>query len=165
MKNLIRAALTAVATAVLAPPIQAQVPAATTAALKQIFDSNYYDPQRFGPARWIENGAAYSTVEPSVAVKRGRDIVRYDTKTGARSVLVSASTLIPPGDSLPLRFADYTWSADAQKLLLFTNTRRVWRQNTRGDYWVLDRKAGTLQPVGGGRYSVDTDVCQVLAPG
>jgi dipeptidyl-peptidase 4 len=150
MKNLIRAALTALVAAIVAQPVHAQVPSATTAALKQIFDSNYYDSQRFGPARWIENGAAYSTVEPSAAVKRGRDIVRYDTKTGARSVLVSASTLIPPGDSLPLRFADYTWSADAQKLLLFTNTRRVWRQNTRGDYWVLDRKAGTLQPVGGG---------------
>ena len=52
------------------------------------------------------------------------------------------------GDSLPLRIADYAWSADARRLLIFTNTQKVWRQNTRGDYWVLDRHASTLQQVG-----------------
>ncbi len=39
---------------------------------------------------------------------------------------------------------DYTWSADGKKLLIFTNTRKVWRKNTRGDYWVLDVDAGKL---------------------
>ena len=87
-------------------------------------------------------------VERSAETKRGRDIVRYDTKTGARSILVPASSLIPPGDSLPLAIADYTWSADAKRLLIFTNTEKVWRENTRGDYWVLDRTASTLQQVG-----------------
>ena len=127
---------------------EAQVPASTSASLKLIFDSTYFDTQRFGPARWIEGGAAYSTVERSPTVTGGRDIVRYDTKSGERSILVPATSLIPPGDSLPLRIADYTWSADARRLLIFTNTQRVWRQNTRGDYWVLDRPSSTLQQVG-----------------
>ena len=134
---------------VVSSPAHAQVPAATTANLKLIFDSTYFDTQRFGPARWIEDGTAYTTVERSAETKRGRDIVRYDTKTGARSILVPAASLIPPGDSLPLGIADYTWSADAKRLLIFTNTEKVWRQNTRGDYWVLDRTASTLQQVGG----------------
>jgi dipeptidyl-peptidase-4 len=130
------------------PSAPAQVPAATTANLKLIFDSTYFDTQRFGPARWIEDGTAYTTVERSTETKRGRDIVRYDTKNGARTILVPASSLIPPGDSIPLAIADYTWSADAKRLLIFTNTEKVWRQNTRGDYWVLDRTASTLQQVG-----------------
>lgn len=125
-----------------------QVPAATVANLKLIFDSTYFDPQRFGPARWVDDGAAYTTLERSDKTRGGRDIVRYDTKTGARTILVPASLLIPPGDSLPLRIADYAWSADARRLLIFTNTQKVWRQNTRGDYWVLDRHASTLQQVG-----------------
>ena len=133
---------------VLSATAEAQVPASTSASLKLIFDSTYFHTQRFGPARWIENGTAYSTVERSPTVKGGRDIVRYDTKTGERSILVPASTLIPPGDSLPLDISDYTWSADARRLLIFTNTRKVWRLNTRGDYWVLDRTASTLQQVG-----------------
>ena len=29
--------------------------------------------------------------------------------------------------------------------MIFTNTRRVWRYNTRGDYWVLDLPSGNRQ--------------------
>ena len=41
-----------------------------------------------------------------------------------------------------------TPSADGARLLVFTNTARVWRQHTRGDYWVLDRASGKLQQLG-----------------
>ena len=40
-------------------------------------------------------------------------------------------------------------TADEQKLLIFTNSARVWRSNTRGDYWVLDLKANSLRKLGG----------------
>jgi dipeptidyl-peptidase-4 len=47
---------------------------------------------------------------------------------------------------------EYAWSPDKSKLLLFTNTRKVWRTNARGDYWVLgvtDGKPGALKKLGG----------------
>jgi dipeptidyl-peptidase 4 len=128
----------------------AQVPASATEGLRRIFASRDFAAQRFGPARWIEGGAAYTTVEASTDVLGASDIVRYETATGARRVYVSARQLIPAGDSTALGFDDYAWSADASgKLLLFTNTRKVWRQNTRGDYWVLDRTTGRLKKLGG----------------
>lgn len=77
------------------------------------------------------------------------DIVRYDAATGARSVLVSGSRLTPAGASAPLSIDDYAWSRDGRRLLLFTNTARVWRQNTRGDYWVFDLAANSLRKLGG----------------
>jgi dipeptidyl-peptidase-4 len=43
----------------------------------------------------------------------------------------------------------YAWSADRKRALLFTNTRKVWRENTRGDYWLLDRTARSLRKLGG----------------
>ena len=49
----------------------------------------------------------------------------------------------------PLRIDDFSVSADGRRLLLFTNTRRVWRLNTRGDYWVFDRDAKALRKLGG----------------
>ena len=42
------------------------------------------------------------------------------------------------GDTLPLPVEDYSVSADGRRLLVFTNSRKVWRQNTRGDFWSLD---------------------------
>ena len=132
-----------------APSIGAQVPASTTAALQQIFAARQFASERFGPARWIEGGAAYTTLDRSAAVPGGFDIVRYDATSGGRSILVSAAALVPAGDTMPLQIADYSWSADAKQLLVFTNTRQVWRQNTRGDYWVLDRSTGVLRQLGG----------------
>ena len=42
------------------------------------------------------------------------------------------------------------WSADGKKLLIFTNTKKVWRDNTRGDYWVLELDSRRLHQVGAG---------------
>ena len=126
-----------------------QLPADVDSMMQRLFASREFASQRFGPARWIEDGAAYTTVEPSEEVEGGSDIVRYETSSGDRSVLVAASQLMPEGDTTALDFDDYVWSPDNSKLLLFTNTERVWRQNTRGDYWVLDRKSGRLQKLGG----------------
>ncbi len=136
----------------LASPVAAaaqQIPAPVDSMLHRLFASREFAGQRFGPARWMDSGSAYTTVENSDSLKGGRDIVRYETATGEHRVLVSARALVPPGDSAALRFDDYVWSPDGAKLLLFTNTRKVWRQNTRGDYWVLDRKSGTLTQLGG----------------
>ncbi len=131
-------------------PLSAQnLPQQPADQLRRLFASRDFAPQRFGPARWLENGAAYTTLEPSAAVSGGTDIVRYQTATGARSVLVSAARLVPAGAASPLVIEDYGWSPDGGKLLVFTNSERVWRQNTRGDYWVLDLKSGALKKLGG----------------
>jgi dipeptidyl-peptidase-4 len=131
-----------------ASELRGQVPAAATEMLRRLYASRDFASERFGPARWIENGAAYTTVEPSEAVSGASDIGRYETATGARTVYVSARRLIPAGDSVALDIDDYGWSADGSQLLLFTNSRRVWRQNTRGDYWVLNRRTWKLQKLG-----------------
>jgi dipeptidyl-peptidase-4 len=34
-------------------------------------------------------------------------------------------------------------------MLVYTNSKKVWRQNTRGDYWVLDVASGKLTKLGG----------------
>ena len=43
-----------------------------------------------------------------------------------------------------------TGSVDESKLLLFANTVKVWRDNTRGDYWLLNRDTGTLRKIAAG---------------
>jgi dipeptidyl-peptidase 4 len=115
--------------------------------LTRIFASNTFAAKRFGPARWIENGNAFTTVENS-------EIIRYQTSNGERSVLISTAQLTPaqltPKVAKPLIPDDYHWSTDNQKLLIFTNTKKVWRDNTRGDYWVLDLAAKSLKQLGAG---------------
>lgn len=116
---------------------------------RQAFLSQEFQPHYFGPARWMDLGEAYTTLEPSAAVKGGMDIVRYVTSTGNREVLISASQLIPAGSDTPLAIGNYAWSKDANLVLIFTNSQRVWRANTRGDYWLFDRQAKSLRKLGG----------------
>jgi len=117
--------------------------------LERLFSSREFRSQRFGPARWLENGAGYTTLDSSESETGGRDIVKYETKTGKREVLVSADRLKPEGADKPLTIANYQWSPNKKRLLVFTNTKRVWRRNTRGDYWVLDLSNWQLKKLGG----------------
>jgi len=123
-------------------------PAESEKLLQRLFTPGEFTTRTFGPARWIAGGAAYTTVEPAAGQRDVLEIIRYATADGARSVLVSAAQLTPTGGK-PLAIEDYDWSADSNRLLIFTNTKPVWRDNTRGDYWVLDRRAGTLRRLGG----------------
>lgn len=115
--------------------------------LEDIFSNGTYSAEGYGPVRWMQDNEGYSTVEKNTEVG-GEDIVRYDADSGDRTVLVSAEKLIPIGQTHPLSIENYEWSADNGKLLIFTNTRRVWRYNTRGDYWVLDLESGALTQLG-----------------
>jgi len=116
--------------------------------LERIFGSDEFKLKPFGPARWLDNGEGYTTLEAS-ASGNGNDIVRYDTESGKRTILVLAYRLIPKGSSTAMEIDNYEWSQDKRRLLIFTNTRKVWRINTRGDYWVLDLKSWQLQKLGG----------------
>src|SRR2546428_11276735 len=133
----------------LIPRLNAQASPKLSNALHQIFVEKEFSAKSFGPARWLQRGEAYSTLESSASKAGAKDIVRYETATGKREVLVSASQLVPAGAHASLEIVDYAWSEDMNRLLIFTNSARVWRLNTRGDYWVLDRRTGALERLGG----------------
>lgn len=108
-----------------------------------------YGAKSVGWHQWQADGSGYLMLEPSVANKDALDLVRYDAASGARMILVSAQSLTPAGASSPLVIEEFTLSADNKRLLIFTNSERVWRSNTRGDYWVFDLSSKKLQKLGG----------------
>jgi len=113
--------------------------------------SGEFASQRFGPARWLD-GTHYATLEP----KQGTNVyelARYEAVSGKRDVIVSAAMLWVPSEGRALTIEDYTFSPDKRWLLVFTDSRRVWRHNTRGEYYVLPldgkqapRRLGGKQP-------------------
>ncbi|HKR14440.1 MAG TPA: S9 family peptidase [Pyrinomonadaceae bacterium] len=108
-----------------------------------------YRGRSLGPVRWQENGSGYLALEPSPTKKNFLDLVRYDAASGERTVKVAAEKLTPQGATDPLEVEEFLMTTDEQKLLIFTNSARVWRSNTRGDYWVLDLTGGSLRKLGG----------------
>jgi dipeptidyl-peptidase-4 len=130
-----------------------QTPSAPPAAaargmIERIFATREFAARPAAPTQWLDGGASYAVVETT---EDGQTtVVKYDSATGAkREVLISAAQLTPAGASRPLPIEELAWSRDAARVLVFTNSRRVWRTNSRGDYWLLDRRAGGLKKLGG----------------
>ncbi|RUO67053.1 S9 family peptidase [Idiomarina ramblicola] len=126
----------------------AEVTGSSQLTSEKIFASDTFRVDRPAPTRWLKNGSGYTTLEQSDSAD-GRDIVRYHPETNERTVLVSAEQLTPKGKDSALDIADYVWSDDGDKVLIFTNTKRSWRTHTLGDYWVLDRSSNELRKLGG----------------
>src|SRR5574338_891146 len=114
-----------------------------------IYGSSWFSGESFGPARWLGQGESYTTLERATAPAKGMEMVKYETATGTRTVLIPADKFIPARDTTPLAIEDYSWHGDKSKLLIFTNSRPVWRANTRGDFWVLDLRTWELRKLGG----------------
>ena len=47
--------------------------------------------------------------------------------------------------SSALDVEDHSFSKDGSLLLIYTNSKRVWRTRSRGDYWILDRSSRSLR--------------------
>jgi dipeptidyl-peptidase-4 len=94
--------------------------------------------------QWAADGYHYYRTDAG-------EVVELDIRDAAkRNVLVSRAALTPEGKSaIPVR--RFFFSDDRQKVLINTNTKRVWRQDTRGDYWVYDLQAKTFKQLGKGR--------------
>jgi dipeptidyl-peptidase 4 len=90
---------------------------------------------------WTPDGNAYTRVKDG-------NIIRIDPKTEAETILIKKEQLSPAGTK---SIQSYAFSSDNSKLLFFTNTVKVWRLNTRGDYWVLDIASNKLTQLGKGR--------------
>ncbi|MCW3090679.1 MAG: peptidase [Ferruginibacter sp.] len=78
------------------------------------------------------------------------NIVKIDIKTQSETPVIKKSQLVLRGGDTLMPEA-FNFSSDHSKLLLFTNTAKVWRYNTRGDYWILDITTNKLKQLGKGR--------------
>lgn len=102
---------------------------------------------------WLSDGEHYSKKVKNP--KGGFDIVSYEASSGNKKnsadegkVLIPASMLVKPGTSDTLSVRSFTFDSSHNQILIYTNTRRVWRYDTRGDYWVLNMKSGRLTQLG-----------------
>lgn len=93
---------------------------------------------------WSKDGNGYYT-------RNHNQIVLHQFASEDSTLLADSKMLTPTGATQPLRIQSFSLSEDGKKLLLFTNTKKVWRYNTRGDYWVLDLTTKALKKLGNDR--------------
>lgn len=94
-----------------------------------------------GSFMWSKDGNSYYRIQNS-------NIMLYTLPSNNSKILISKEQLTPAGSTKPLEVSYFKISDDEKKVLLFTNTKKVWRINTKGDYWVLNLTTGALQQIG-----------------
>ena len=90
--------------------------------------------------KWDQKGDTYYSV-----VKN--EIFRHTLPNTVGEKLISSAQLSTKGQA-PLSITDFAFSTDGQKVLIYTNTKAVWRLQTQGDYWVYELATGKLTQVG-----------------
>ncbi|RYF12368.1 MAG: S9 family peptidase, partial [Flavobacteriales bacterium] len=101
--------------------------------------SNVAKAQR-GGINWTKDGSGYYT-------NAGGEIVSITLPKNERKTVISKSLLTTAtGAVLPVR--SFQLTDDGTKALIYTNTKRVWRQDSRGDYWVADITNNKLTQIG-----------------
>lgn len=116
--------------------------------INRLFGTGEFDTRPIPMMRWSKQTAHYFTLEESQD-GNGKSIFKVDPATGKKGVFVAATNLTPKGKRKPLKVEEFSLSRDESKLLIYTNSKRVWRRNTRGDYWVLNLASKKLSKLGG----------------
>ena len=115
--------------------------------LKEVLSGQLIHTRGIGSMNWLKDGERYSRLEPNKQ-EGGLEVVAYRAKDNKREVIIPASMLVNKATGKHIGIRSISWSKDNDKVLVYNNTRRVWRYDTRGDYWVLNLKTGKLQQLG-----------------
>ena len=113
----------------------------------RIFDSREFTAENFS-VNWMPEGGSYFVQQPAKSGK-GNNIVLVDPRKPAETkTLIAAKDLIPEGQTDPISIESFQVAGDGSRILIFNKTARVWRYNTRGDYWIVDLNSGVVRKLG-----------------
>ncbi|WP_288883938.1 S9 family peptidase [Pedobacter panaciterrae] len=91
--------------------------------------------------KWAKDGNSYYEVSQG-------EIVSISLPLNERKTIVSRNLLYSSGNTGLGEIKSFEISEDGTKVLLYTNSKKVWRYETRGDYFVADLKTNQLTQVG-----------------
>ena len=124
----------------------------TSLDLPSIFEERYYRSESVPEFKWLPDTRSYSYIKEDADASQC--IMRVDIKSGKETVLADSDLFVYNGKRIFVE--DYSFTPDLKTVMLFTNSRRVWRYNTRGDFYLLDIASGRMMKV-----APDADPSQV----
>lgn len=90
---------------------------------------------------WAKDGNSYYQ-------NVGGEIVSITLPKSERKVVISSDLLSQTNGKPAIRIRSFQLSNDGTKALIYTNSKKVWRYDTRGDYWVADMTNNKLVQIG-----------------
>jgi dipeptidyl-peptidase-4 len=117
--------------------------------MDRIFASKDFEEERLSQLTWSKLSSSYFTIKRAAGEGNGQELIQVDSESGKERVIANAELLKPSGMQKPIAIDGFEFSIDESKVLIYTNSQRVWRRNTRGDYWLLDLVSKEFKKLGG----------------
>jgi dipeptidyl-peptidase-4 len=115
--------------------------------LENIYSGRLIETKGMGAMNWLKDGERYTRLEKNEQTG-GMDVVAYRAKDNRKEVIIPASSFINNETGKPIDIRSISWSKDNNRILIYNNTKQVWRYDTKGDYWALTLSDGTLRQLG-----------------
>ncbi len=94
--------------------------------------------------KWTNGNTGYYTLEKG-------EIIKYQLPDFIRTKVIDATQFTPKQRGKPLVIKDFEFSQNEKLVLIYTNSKKVWRQETRGDYWLFNKETNELHQIGKGK--------------
>lgn len=127
---------------VLASPALAQQKPLT---LDAIHASDTFEAESFRRGSWADEGPIVRYIEADAS--GATHLVAYNLEADTQERLIDGSRLFADDVQRLIQIEDYTYSQDKTQVLLYTDSERVWRQNTKGYYYLYDLASEALMPI------------------
>ena len=114
--------------------------------LKTIHASSTFRPESFQGGRWAEEGPVITYIEPADTAD-ATHLMRYNLRTDERTRVIDGTTLYAEDVDRIVPVQDYAFADAGDKVLIYTDSKEVWRTNTKGFYYVYDLNTQALTPI------------------
>ncbi len=114
--------------------------------LEDIHSSGKFASRGFRGGRWADEGPVIRFIERD-ADTGATHLMSFNLEDEQRTVLIDGDRLQAEDVDRLIAIDGYTYSADGGKMLLYTDSERVWRANTKGYYYVYDLNDYSLIPI------------------
>ncbi|EDM36837.1 Dipeptidyl aminopeptidase [Pedobacter sp. BAL39] len=97
--------------------------------------------QRNSDIKWAKDGNSYYQINDG-------EIVAITLPKNERKVVLGRDVIYKSGNDNPGDIKDFELSDDGKKALIYANSKKVWRYETRGEYFVADLNTGKITKIG-----------------
>ena len=127
-------------------PVTAQQADTSALTLEAIHADRTFSPDRFQGGRWADEGPVVTYIQ-SADTGDVTHLMRYNLETDSRTQVIDGKNLYAEDVGRIVPIQDYEFGPDNEKVLIYTDSKEVWRANTKGFYYVYDRSEQTLTPI------------------
>jgi dipeptidyl-peptidase IV (EC:3.4.14.5). Serine peptidase. MEROPS family S09B len=114
--------------------------------LESIHASATLRASTFQGGKWADQGPVITYIEAADSAD-ATHLMRYNLRTDEQTRVIDGTTLYADDVDRVVPIEDYTLGPAGDKVLIYTDSKEVWRANTKGYYYVYDLDAQTLTPV------------------